>query len=48
MWVFAAVMSQFTLQLIRCDSSEGSGTVPDYESGGFLFVGAYLNAAEAC
>lgn len=48
MWVFAAYMAQFTLQLIRCGSSEGSGIVPDYESGGFLFVGAYLNTAEAC
>lgn len=47
MWIFAACMAQFTLQLIRCDSSEGSGIGPDDESSGFSFVGAYLNTAEA-
>lgn len=41
-------MAQFTLQLFRRDSSEGSGIVSDEGRGGFLFVGAYLKTAEAC
>lgn len=48
MWVFAAYVARFTLQLTGGDSSEGGGAAPDYESGGFSFVGAYLNTAEAC